>query len=121
MSPLNLPNPRRTPSHAPPTGSALPISPGLNDKDISIHAPRTGSDRLTHRLRRVVLAISIHAPRTGSDHAFGTAIQLGDISIHAPRRGPDPVLQKPRHWLAQFKTPPPPGGATTSFWVGKPP
>ena len=34
--------------------------------NISIHAPRTGSD-LTHRLRRVVLTISIHAPRTGSD------------------------------------------------------
>ena len=35
-------------------------------RDISIHAPRTGSDVL-HQLNSAVDFISIHAPRTGSD------------------------------------------------------
>ena len=35
--------------------------------DISIHAPRTGSDKLL-RHRSAQGDISIHAPRTGSDH-----------------------------------------------------
>ena len=41
---------------------------GMRTQDISIHAPRTGSDfvPLPRRQRR---PISIHAPRTGSDAA----------------------------------------------------
>ena len=35
--------------------------------DISIHAPRTGSDVLRFFIRISVNRISIHAPRTGSD------------------------------------------------------
>ena len=79
--------------------------------DISIHAPRMGSD--THRrLRRLGVQISIHAPRMGSDDlttangeiskAFQSTLpgwgatgcscfhRLGrTISIHAPRMGSD--------------------------------
>ena len=35
--------------------------------EISIHAPRTGSDRLSTIDKSPALVISIHAPRTGSD------------------------------------------------------
>ena len=56
---------------------------------ISIHAPRTGSDR-EHPFPRLNVVISIHAPRTGSD----LVNPLEDngrvlISIHAPRTGSD--------------------------------
>ena len=41
---------------------------GMRTQDISIHAPRTGSDIYTHDDGTIVV-ISIHAPRTGSDVA----------------------------------------------------
>ena len=58
-------------------------------QDISIHAPRTGSDGY-----RCVVAkgcqISIHAPRTGSDEDYTQVIaDMEQISIHAPRTGSD--------------------------------
>ena len=81
------------------------------DAEISIHAPRTGSDA-RHCGTRFSRRISIHAPRTGSDG--GTSIPseilmrfqstlpargatqgyltIGsylNISIHAPRTGSD--------------------------------
>ena len=34
---------------------------------ISIHAPRTGSDRTPGKAETATKKISIHAPRTGSD------------------------------------------------------
>ena len=56
--------------------------------DISIHAPREGSDKANHRAKRGI-HISIHAPREGSD-PLGPDGQVADhISIHAPREGSD--------------------------------
>ena len=80
--------------------------------DISIHAPRTGSDAAGAAAKLQLLKISIHAPRTGSDR--GAAARSGGgfrhfnprsphgerrtqktrtsremISIHAPRTGSD--------------------------------
>ena len=59
-----------------------------NKKEISIHAPRAGSDRdfITWRAER---HISIHAPRAGSDYQIALDICEADISIHAPRAGSD--------------------------------
>ena len=37
--------------------------------DISIHAPRTGSDVRFTLYYMILIYISIHAPRTGSDNA----------------------------------------------------
>ncbi len=78
---------------------------------ISIHAPRTGSDRTeevtqisrelfqsTLPARGATLAglddftlclISIHAPRTGSDTRAERSFPHENISIHAPRTGSD--------------------------------
>ena len=62
---------------------------------ISIHAPRTGSDRSGAGRTAVHLPISIHAPRTGSDATLSRRFLLSEISIHAPRTGSDgnPAVQ----------------------------
>ena len=53
--------------HAPRTGSDRWDRPKTSGKGISIHAPRTGSDVTTRLSRSAGCCISIHAPRTGSD------------------------------------------------------
>ena len=80
--------------------------------DISIHAPRKGSDRDQQFYDRIQVSISIHAPRKGSDGRilrphfqgydfnprspqrerfteFYIEREEYDISIHAPRKGSD--------------------------------
>ena len=86
--------------------------------EISIHAPRTGSDDRAAQHQQKCNLISIHAPRTGSDTAprictsasknfnprsphgerrdFVDVIgQVADISIHAPRTGSDRIAHHP--------------------------
>ena len=57
-------------------------------QEISIHAPRTGSDAQWYDTIQDCI-ISIHAPRTGSDAQNADVIHLLTISIHAPRTGSD--------------------------------
>ena len=58
--------------------------------DISIHAPREGSDAVLEQLVNGPADISIHAPREGSDLITSDdANQFKIISIHAPREGSD--------------------------------
>ncbi|AUD75147.1 hypothetical protein NRBB11_1422 [Bifidobacterium breve] len=74
-----------------PDGERLAIWSRIDcNTDISIHAPRMGSDGHQHVLRNHHHHISIHAPRMGSDHlpSCGVLAQVG-ISIHAPRMGSD--------------------------------
>ena len=82
------------------------------DREISIHAPRAGSDFFVLRRVAICILISIHAPRAGSDPWLGgelmtdfqfqstlpvrgaTGVEAGGgkpqaISIHAPRAGSD--------------------------------
>ena len=74
--------------HAPRTGSDRDELNTLTKRLISIHAPRTGSDlALAHVV--AFKSISIHAPRTGSDHMQGSTFLSALISIHAPRTGSD--------------------------------
>ena len=92
--------------------------------DISIHAPRGGSDDLdsgfaikeenfnprSPRGERLVLCrmadidteISIHAPRGGSDFEEGDPTALGHISIHAPRGGSDLPLGQTAPVITDF-------------------
>ena len=44
---------------------------------------------ILHEIRGNDRGISIHAPREGSDSGVGAAKQLAKISIHAPREGSD--------------------------------
>ena len=62
-------------------------------KSISIHAPRTGSDKRKGRVLQYFL-ISIHAPRTGSDISTISPFFSEAISIHAPRTGSDNIWHK---------------------------
>ena len=55
--------------------------------DISIHAPRTGSDLRSAGRRPLLDLFSIHAPRTGSDSVILNEVGQILISIHAPRTG----------------------------------
>ena len=57
--------------------------------DISIHAPRTGSDGQQAYEYEKTIFISIHAPRTGSDERLAALSDMLEISIHAPRTGSD--------------------------------
>ena len=74
--------------HAPRMGSDRAPQHGGSHRGISIHAPRMGSDaaRQDDVHGR---AISIHAPRMGSDPQSYTIAPIPPISIHAPRMGSD--------------------------------
>ena len=102
---------------------------------ISIHAPRTGSDRRKPRRKRrqssfqstlpargatdlpatrhLPFVISIHAPRTGSDPADDTPAPERTISIHAPRTGSDIRTLPKGSALPPFQSTLPARGATT--------
>ena len=100
-------------STLPARGATHQAAENQQDGNISIHAPRTGSDfrasrgtsevgnfnpRSPHGERPVQggltdtqVVISIHAPRTGSDNAGGLYQARVHISIHAPRTGSDVI------------------------------
>ena len=61
--------------------------------DISIHAPREGSDPVLTLDRIAAHLISIHAPREGSDKGRLRRGESLGISIHAPREGSDQPSQ----------------------------
>ena len=98
-------------STLPARGATCRRDPPKYLQDISIHAPRTGSDNTAGRncvarcafqstlpargatdfqsINVVWRRISIHAPRTGSDDNANLCTPYGEISIHAPRTGSD--------------------------------
>ena len=101
---------------------------------ISIHAPRTGSDRkppagrtsrrnfnprsphgerlYARAARHGKAAISIHAPRTGSDRKPPEAAPAAGISIHAPRTGSDRIVASGLSSPMPFQSTLPARGAT---------
>ena len=79
-------------STLPARGATTADSAEPKSIEISIHAPRTGSDCPPHTPQAVVLSISIHAPRTGSDDDPFDMVEQIEISIHAPRTGSDMVI-----------------------------
>ena len=103
-------------------------------RQISIHAPRTGSDVSPIHLRTRImdfnprsphgerlcrggfhlplLHISIHAPRTGSDVRGCAGGEVVGISIHAPRTGSDLENLVPQCRASLFQSTLPARGAT---------
>ena len=75
--------------HAPCTGSDIAFLLSSRNPRISIHAPCTGSDGQVKQQHHVALGISIHAPCTGSDVLDALVAQVRPISIHAPCTGSD--------------------------------
>ena len=57
--------------------------------DVSIHAPREGSDIIVTGLPSLHVRVSIHAPREGSDTMQTWSFYDASVSIHAPREGSD--------------------------------
>ena len=81
--------------HAPRMGSDAAVGsvcPGF--LGISIHAPRMGSDGRTRRPHPRNQLISIHAPRMGSDSRLFADMVGQFISIHAPRMGSDQIQRQ---------------------------
>ena len=76
--------------HAPRTGSD-PRSRSQADRhhQISIHAPRTGSDTPEERKRVQDAKFQSTLPARGATDFAATHSRQGDISIHAPRTGSD--------------------------------
>ena len=74
--------------HAPREGSDQSIFLSILPLPISIHAPREGSDGVLCHVSTLYM-ISIHAPREGSDQGGGNCQLAVRISIHAPREGSD--------------------------------
>ena len=73
--------------------TVIPYLDTLAIPEISIHAPRVGSDVNPFAFSCFFFAISIHAPRVGSDDADSADLtHITGISIHAPRVGSDPYL-----------------------------
>ena len=105
-----------------------------SDLDISIHAPRAGSDQkgLPEQLRRrnfnprspcgerrtnannqvSAWSISIHAPRAGSDAYSTDGRYKVKISIHAPRAGSDGIAIERSETKKEFQSTLPVRGAT---------
>ena len=75
-------------STLPARGATIVSGAPPDEEDISIHAPREGSD-LCDFVGFVRWGISIHAPREGSDAGQGLGVVGVAISIHAPREGSD--------------------------------
>ena len=74
-----------------PHGERLHLSTKTTDlMEISIHAPRTGSDRSRYCAVPADFNISIHAPRTGSDDCFSCFLirhmNFNPRSPHGERR-----------------------------------
>ena len=97
------------------------------------HAPHFNprsphGERLPFRLARDFRQIiSIHAPRTGSDRLVAVQLSSGRISIHAPRTGSDTISDAPRGGGSIFQSTLPARGATprlrqhrTSIWYFNP-
>ena len=122
-------------SMLPARGATARQNGGFYDLQISIHAPRTGSDnirgprryfnpRSPHGERLTFYEaitqnrkISIHAPRTGSDYTLITLGRVLEISIHAPRTGSDdhvPLIKRLTSTISIHA--PRTGSDTTSFF-----
>ena len=82
-----------------PHGERQALPPMLREAlEISIHAPRTGSDRAAAPTEKQRALISIHAPRTGSDSApRGSSCSAWVFQSTLPARG---ATRRSRRWMA---------------------
>ena len=81
--------PRKISIHAPRTGSDRAASQSQQPPAISIHAPRTGSDSSASRYNGKVDIFQSTLPARGATPARESKLLDGCISIHAPRTGSD--------------------------------
>ena len=80
--------------------------------DISIHAPRTGSDKARDDIMHYLQAFQSTLPARGATGMPAASPFAVTISIHAPRTGSDGQPRKPRHRACRFQSTLPARGAT---------
>ena len=74
----------------PPRGGRLNDSVKVIDnRTISIHAPREGGDCRFDSCTRIQIDFNPRPPRGGRLHWFSALVEIKNISIHAPREGGD--------------------------------
>jgi hypothetical protein len=99
--------------HAPRVGSDLQafLQP-LHCSKVSIHAPRVGSDPRIIRIQRPIPVFQSTLPVWGATRQRDTQFFPSSVSIHAPRVGSDSVLLDDKFWAATFQSTLPVWGAT---------
>ena len=85
---------------------------------ISIHAPRTGSDRLCYYIS-VKRKISIHAPRTGSDQCVNTFVKVFNNFNPRSPHGERPADRLSGRLMPSFQSTLPARGATGYTFTAK--
>ena len=100
-------------STLPGWGATTPRQETPAAPEISIHAPRMGSDS-TVQSHSTSNTISIHAPRMGSDSTPVGLMYVHSISIHAPRMGSDRAVASGSVTSPVFQSTLPGWGATST-------
>ena len=104
-------------STLPARGATIQARLFQHHHDISIHAPREGSDPSNRTVDAGAGYISIHAPREGSDPSDRAMdAGAGNISIHAPREGSDLSERVFDSVDTEFLSTLPARGATLDAW-----
>ena len=81
-------------------------------REISIHAPRTGSDERVKQRTRGTRTFQSTLPARGATAQNADVIHLLTISIHAPRTGSDLTVDTISGWSERFQSTLPARGAT---------
>ena len=116
LTPCELLTTRATFQSTPPARGATFEAEWQDSKteDISIHAPRKGSDSLRSCRRPNLIHFNPRPPQgerpLRSSHLYRHTL----ISIHAPRKGSDVIIRLPVIALRTFQSTPPARGATSS-------
>ena len=84
---------------------------------ISIHAPRTGSDRPRKRKTSAPIKFQSTLPARGATWDYVSEAYGAYISIHAPRTGSDSLVKIAEQYLELFQSTLPARGATDKFRV----
>ena len=104
-------------STLPARGATYYLTPYVCGPRISIHAPRTGSDKKDEKNVDAKEEFQSTLPARGATNgALSASSPSGEISIHAPRTGSDAGIAQ-RYYEAQFQSTLPARGATGLFDV----
>ena len=101
-------------STLPARGATTASNPQRGSEDISIHAPRTGSDEIFPVSSHVTSKFQSTLPARGATEPGGNSGAVYGISIHAPRTGSDGVGKTSLAICMAFQSTLPARGATES-------
>ena len=111
---------RRFQSTLPARGATCTAPGHPRGGDISIHAPRTGSDPRRGRTRRRNGDFNPRSPHGERPHTVSRKLNAHTISIHAPRTGSDAPGRMEDPMIYKFQSTLPARGATHVVHIVKP-